>query len=280
MSDTPLQLPAHTIQPVTGDFSDADSPLFLVAANTADSELQTQVIDIRDEVPDAFPPREAPIRIVTDIQSFLAELTRRPLDESTATLWGNRKAGQITAVYNDLRPDWTADYTRRNDQLTLQFVRDPDWTTFLKAADGKFHGQEEFGDLIEEAGHLIVSHPAAELMEIVDSIRASSKGSFESRIRRETGSQHLTFSEEVSSRAGTSQKPLEVPREVTFKARPFEDYPEVEVTCWLRLRINQGSLLLGLFPKPYEHLVRDAWSHVVGTISDDVGKPVYAYNVN
>lgn len=116
-------------------------------------------------------------------------------------------------IYNELGTDATADYTRRNDVLTLQFVADPDWATLFKAADGEYHGQEKFGDLIEQAGHLITSHPAAEVVEIVDSIQSSSNGSFKSQIKRDTGSQHLTYSEEVTASAGTATRPLEVPRD-------------------------------------------------------------------
>lgn len=278
MSEAP-ELPAHTVQLIerTGD-QDADSTLYLVAANSADGELRTEVIDVRTEAPDAFPPRTVAARVVTDTASFLAEIKRRPLVDNYSTVWGNRKAGEVTVVYDELG---TTDdvYTRRADRLTLKFIADPDWATLLKAADSDFHGQEEFGNLIESAGHLITSHPAAEIMEIVDSVRASSSGSFESRIRRDTGAQHLTFTEQVNTTAGSSSKPLEVPREITLTARPFEDYPQIDVACWLRLRISQGKLFLGLFPKPYQHLVRAAWVKVTGDLAEALDVPVYAANL-
>ncbi len=275
----PLELPEHTVQliPPTDEQS-ANSTLYLVAANGADGELRTEVIDVRAEAPLAFPPRSVPDRVVTDTASFVAEIKRRPLYEDESTVWGNRKKGEIVAVYDELNSVADKFFTRREDRLILRFIADPDWATMLNAADADFHGQEEFGNLIESAGHLITSHQAADLMEMVDSIRASSSGSFESRIRRDTGAQHLTYSEQVNTTAGSSQKPLEVPRDITFTARPFEDYPQIDVKCWLRLRISQGKLFLGLFPQPYDHLVRAAWLHVVGEVSDGLGVPVYAAN--
>ncbi len=273
---TKTALPAHAVELI--DEPTADSPLYLATANTQEG-LQTGVVDVRDEAPQAFPPRTTAERVVTDAASLLAEVVRRPLVADFSTVWGNRKAGTVTVVYDELDPDAGQDYTRRTDRLILRFVPDPDWATLLTSADGKYHNQDEFGDLIEAAGHLITSHPAAELIEIVDSIRGSSKGSFESRIRRDTGAQHLTYSEEVSTKAGSSSRPLEVPREITLSARPFEDYPQVEVKCWLRLRINQGQLFMGLFPQPYEHKVRDAWTHVTGELTKGLGVPVYAANL-
>lgn len=277
MTGTSVELPQHTIDLV--DEPDADGPLYLAIANTATAGLEGHVIDIRGEVPNAFPPRAPQQRVVTDTASFLAELTRRTLAPDYSTVWGNRTAGEVTAIYNDLDPLTSHAYTRRDDRLVLKFVPDPDWATLLKAADGNWHTQEDFGDLIESAGHLITSHPAAELIEIVDDIRASKSGSFQSTIKRDCGSQHLTYSEEVTTKSGSSAKPLEVPREITLAARPFEDYPEVPVTCWLRLRVVQGQLGLGLFPQPYQHLVRAAWLVVTNGLSDELGVPVYAANL-
>ncbi|WP_458317142.1 DUF2303 family protein [Mycolicibacterium brisbanense] len=280
MSDNAIQLPPHAVELVR----DGDDAIYVVTAN-GENGLEAKVVDVRGEVPAAFPPRTVNDRVVTDTASFLAEIARRPLLADESTVWGNRQKGEITAVYDELSSVPTNHYTRRGDRLILRFVPDPDWATLFKTADGNYHGQEEFGDLIESAGHLITSHPAAELMEIVEDIRASSKGSFESRPRRDTGSLHITYSEEVTvrsgaqSKTGTAPKELEVPREITLAARPFEDYPLVEVTCWLRLRINQGVLGLGLFPQPYQHLVRDAWTHVTNELAEKLNVPVYAANL-
>lgn len=276
MSDNAIALPVHATELI--DEPEADTSLYLVTAN-GENGLQTEVVDVRGKVPAAFPPRAPERRTVTDTASFLAEVTRRPLLQGLSTVWGNRDKGQVSVIYNEFGTDATADYTRRNDVLTLQFVADPDWATLFNAADGRFHTQLEFGDLIEQAGHLITSHQAADVMEIVDSIRASSKGSFESGIKRATSSVNLTYSEEVSAKAGTATRQLEIPREITLSARPFEDYPVIEIRCWLRLNISQGQLGLGLFPQPYQHLVRDAWTHVTGELSEALGVPVYAANL-
>lgn len=277
MSENTLDLPPHSIEEVDDGAYGADGPIRIVAAN-GENGLETEVIDLRQEAPAAFPPRSVADRVVTDTASFLAEIARRPLLPDLSTVWGDRKKGEVTAVYDELPANAVHDYTRRADHLVLRFVPDPDWATLFKAADGGWHDQEEFGDLIESAGHLITSHTAADLMEIVDSVRASKSGSFESRIRRDTGSQHLSYSEDVTAKAGTAGT-LEVPRTITLTARPFEDYPQIDVTCWLRVRISQGQLYLGLFPQPYQHLVRDAWTHVTGELADNLGVSVYAANL-
>lgn len=276
MADYMIQ-PCETISPID-PAAGADGPVYLITANS-EQGLEHRVVDVRHEASWAFPPRTVADRVVTDTASFVAELTRRPLIGGRSTLWGNRLAGTVTAVYDELDPAAIEDFTRREDRLILQFVPDPDWATFLKTADGQFHSQEDFGDRIESAGHLITSHPAAEVMEIVNSIRASRKGSFESHIQRDTGSQRLTYSEEVSAKAGSVSRPLEVPRQITMVTRPFEDYPQIAIGCWLRLKISQGQLHLGLFPQPYANAIRASWAKVVGDLAAAVGTPVYAANI-
>lgn len=278
MSDNVIEYPSETVELIEPTDTTTDGPVYLITAN-GEQGLDARVIDLREQAPNAFPPRNAASRVVTDTASFLAEIKRRPLIGARSTVWGNRQYGAITAIYDELYSDAQSEYARRSDVLVLQFVPDPDWATLFKAADGKFHSQFEFGDLIESAGHLITSHPAAEIVEIVDSVRASSKGSFESSIKRATGSVNLTYSEEVSAKAGTATRQLEVPREITLSARPFEDYPLIEIRCWLRLDISQGQLGLALVPQPYEHLVRDAWTQVTGDLANELGVPVYASNL-
>lgn len=254
---------------------EGDGPLIAVAANT-EKGLETRVVDVRAEAPDAFAPRNVVKRRITDQASFIQELARRPLVDGISTVWANQKVGTVTAVYNDLGQAGEP-YTARDDRLELVFIRNIDWTTLLTTVDGALHSQNDFGDLIENAGHLITSHPAAELMEIVDSIRASSSGAFESRINRANGSQTLGYSEEVSASAGRNGQ-LEVPRTITFEASPFEDYPAIEVRAQLRLRVTGGKLGLGLFPEPYEHRVRASWLDVTGDLSEAIAAPIYAAN--
>lgn len=283
--NTPYNLHPVTIAGATGEevgFEGIDGPLVVVTANGING-LETEVVDVRQAAPDAFPPRHIETRTVTDQASFIGELGARPLITTggnvRSTVWANRNRGTITAIYDDAPADATAPYADRGDRLVLQFVRNPDWQRFQAAASGEYHEQEKFGDLVESAGHLIVSHPAAELMEVIDSIRASSSGTFESRIQRSTGSQTLTWTENVDAKAGTRSQPLEVPKEVTFRVAPFEDYPEVDITCWLRLRIRGGSLGMALVPQPYEHRIQASWVDVVDQIAAAIEHPIYAANL-
>lgn len=273
-----IQVPQVIVTKIDG--YGEDGPVFLVTANGAEG-MEARVVDLRAAAPAAFPPRAVAARTVTDQASLHTEVTRRPLLEGRSTVWGNRKTGTVTVVYDELEPSALAEYTDREDRLVLQFVPDPDWAIMRGAADGRFHNQAAFADLIESAGHLITSHAAADLVECAENIRTSSSGKFESKINRTTGSQAVTYVQDVTVRGGSAQKTsqLELPKTVTFRAAPFEDYPPISVECYLRLNTAGGDLQLGFFPKPYEHLIRAAWDATMLELAESIGVPVYAANL-
>lgn len=278
MSDNNITLQQAETQVIAPEEYGVDGPVHIVTANGTEG-LQARVIDVRASAPEAFPPRAVAPRVVTDQVSFLAETKRRPLIDGLSTAWGNRNKGQVTVVYDELGADAAADYTHRRDLLTLQFVQSPDWATLISVVNGKFYDQEEFGTRLETVGHLVTSHQFAELLEIVDTIRGSKSGKFDSRVQRATSTQSITFTEEVKASAGTATKQLEVPKEVAFAARPFEDYPLVDVKCWLRLSVQGSDLRLALVPQPFDHVVREAWRTVTDDLAEELGVPVYAANL-
>lgn len=277
MSDTSIELPQVVTEIITPEEYGGDGPIRLIAANGPNG-LQTKVVDVRAEAPDAFPPRTVTPRVVTDTASFIAETVRRPLLAGQSTAWANRNSGKVSIVYDDLTSDAGDDFADRGDILVLQFVQDPNWKVLMDAISADPCGQEEFSDLIEKVGHLITSHATADLMEIALSLRASTSGTFESRINRSNGSQVLSYSEEVTATAGRTTQ-LEVPQTITFRAARFEDFPPIDVTCWLRLRTGGGRVRLSLDAQPFDHVIRATWSSVVDDLAETLGVPVYATNL-
>lgn len=231
--------------------------------------LQIEEIDDVDTYAEP-PARPEGTRTVADLESFLAELSRRGLGES-GTLWGNATRGNLTAVYNDHtdEPGW------RDDKLALQLTQDPDWLAW-HALSGEFYGQETFGDKIEELLHTVISPDQADLLEIIDSVRASTSGQFESRIQRADGSQKLVYSQEHSVRAGRTGE-LEVPQTISLELRPWENHPEVyPVEAYFRVRVADGRLHLAVKLKPTRQIVRAAWADLANRVTEHTAKPVYA----
>lgn len=242
-----------------------------------------QVNQIEDPDLRFNPHRAEGTRTVSELDSFLAELARRPLTRETGTLWGCAERGKLTAVYNDHEGDENTSGLGeddrkagwRDDNLVLQLKPDPDWAAWHKLS-GTPHRQEEFGDLVEELLHTVVSPDQAELLEIIDSVRASSKGTFESSITRANGAQTATFNTEVNTTAGRTGQ-LQVPQIITLRLRPWDGHPSTyDVDAYFRLRIENGRLLLLIKLKPTRQIIRDAWTEITNTVAQTIDKPVYA----
>ncbi|MFT4126268.1 MAG: DUF2303 family protein [Gordonia sp. (in: high G+C Gram-positive bacteria)] len=246
--------------------------IHVIAATTADRGLQVETIDLRGFIPGVTASAEAGTRLVTDVPSFLAELDRYTLDPSVSTLWGDETRGQVEAVYNDHH---SAGAGLRDNRLRLELRADTDWQAW-HTLSGQYLAQEAFGDAIEELLHTVVEPPQAGLMEVIDSIRATSKGVFESKISRRDGAQKLEFREDVTTSAGRSSQ-LDVPKTVTLALRPWEGLDTYRVEGWFRLRIANGQLTLAIKLKPTRNVVRQAWADVVSDIEGHLdGKPVLA----
>lgn len=243
-----------------------------VVAVDVEHGLQVQTID--EEADQPFPRRAKGTRTVSETESFLAELARRGLG-AQGTLWGNAPAGKLVAIYNDHDPEphvggW------RDDQLILQLKADQDWLDW-HAMSGKYYPQSEFGDRVEELLHTVVNPEQAELLEIIDTVRASTKGEFESGINRANGSQRLTFHTEISANAGKSTNTLEVPQMVTLRLRPWEGHvTQWEVNAYFRLKIEGNRLLLAIKLKPTRQIVREAWAEITEQVTMATHKAVYA----
>lgn len=113
-------------------------------------------------------------------------------------------------------------------------------------------------------------------LEVIDSVRASSKGSFESSIERANGGQKISYKEEVNASAGRSRD-LEVPQLITLQLRPWEGHDVLyTIDAYFRLRVQQGTLALGIKLKPTQQIIREAWAGITAKVSAAVDKPVYA----
>ncbi|MCX2931362.1 DUF2303 family protein [Mycobacterium sp. CVI_P3] len=256
-----------TVLPDTAD----DGRSHVAIAVTEQHGLQVKKVE-EDESKFPAPWRAKGGRNVADIDSFLAELARRPLGES-GTLWGKGTAGTITAIYNDHTkdtPGW------RDDTLTVTLKADEDWVAWHQLS-GQFMPQEKFGDIIEELRHTIQAPDQADLLEIIDSVRASTSGEFESTIERARGGIKATYKKEVNARAGAVGRELQVPETITLLLRPWDNHPvSYEVQAYFRLNITEGHLRLAVKLFPTRVIIRQAWEEITERVTNAVNKPVYA----
>ncbi|AMS03864.1 hypothetical protein SEA_BAXTERFOX_54 [Gordonia phage BaxterFox] len=247
----------------------------VVAATTKDKGLEVETVDLREFIPGVTRSAEEGTRLVTDVPSFLAELDRYPIAPELSTLWGDETKGRVEAVYNDHHADGAG---LRDNRLRLELRADDDWVAWHRLS-GKFLPQIEFGDAVEELLHTVVDPDQADLVEVINSIRATSKGVFESAVDRSNGSQALEYRNETSATAGAAGRAsrLEIPQTVTLAIRPWEGLDTYKVEGWFRFNPDHGRLLLTIKLKPTRNVLRAAWADVIEQIETHLGgKPVLA----
>ncbi|MUL47578.1 DUF2303 family protein [Mycobacterium sp. CBMA293] len=247
----------------------------VAVAVTDDRGLEvSKIVDDERSYPE--PWRASGTRTVTEMDSFLAELKRRPLPDNTGTLWGNAERGAVRAIYNDHAGEGSTAAGWRDDILELKLKADADWIAWHQLSD-KYMNQTKFGDLIEELRHTISSPDQADLLEIIDSVRTSTNGEFESGLDRANGSQKLSYKKEVSARAGAVGRELEVPQTITLQLRPWDGHPTLyPVHAYFRLDVTEGQLKLAVKLFPTGEIVRQAWAEVTARVTADIGMPVLA----
>lgn len=122
----------------------------------------------------------------------------------------------------------------------------------------------------------MINPDQADLLEIIDSVRASSKGEFESSIERANGGQKITYNTEVTAGAGRGRQ-LEVPQLITLQLRPWDGHDVLyNIDAYFRLKVEQGRLGLCVKLKPTRQIIRDAWEEITSKVTGAVNKPVYA----
>lgn len=194
--------------------------------------------------------------------SALGEYVNRHKDDRTV-LYADVEARSITAVLNDhagasSSPGW-ADH-----RATLVLRHDPTWKRWT-GNDGSYMAQEAFAEFIEEAYPDIVSPPAADMLELAQTLQATAKVEFRSQTLLANGQRQLRYEETVDAKAGQKGQ-LEVPSDFEVALIPFEGCDPYRVTAHLRLRLNEGNLRIGYVLQRPEDVIRSAFADILGTV--------------
>ncbi len=205
----------------------------------------------------------------SDADSF-AEYVNKHGTEGTEVWWNTNGGGWMVAVLNaptEGSPGWS------DHQVTLKLGVSSAWSAWAEL-DRKFLEQNSFAEHVEERLPDFVTPTGIEMLEIAQSMKASSTGEFESTQRLKSGETTLIFREKHSATAGAKGQ-LTVPDEFTLQLQPYEGGPAYKVQARFRYRISHGGLLLGYVLTRPEDIVRDAFMDVVKAVADAIPYPVW-----
>jgi uncharacterized protein YfdQ (DUF2303 family) len=224
-------------------------------------------IDLTGEDYQDQPTRKRGTTVVRDSAGFLTYYSKH--HDASTEVYSDIDALSVTAVL-DANTATSARWGGHRVTLGLRTTKAwREWTT----ASGKLMSQDAFAEFLESHLPDLVDPDAATMLEIAQSIQASTTGEFQSASRLQSGARKLIFTEETTAKAG-SRGELEIPEVFKIAVIPFEGAVRYSVNARLKYRINRKELTLGFLLEQPEDRLACAFEEVVSLIAAGIDTPI------
>jgi uncharacterized protein YfdQ (DUF2303 family) len=211
--------------------------------------------------------RKTGVTVVRDAASFLTYYAKHHDDASE--VYSDVEALTVTAV---LDAHEAAGARFGEHRVTLSLRRTKAWSEWL-ALDGKLVEQDRFANFLEDQVPYLETPDAATMLEIAQSIKATTKAEFQSSSRLQSGERKFVFTEDTKASAG-SKGDLTIPETFTIAVPPFEGADAYRMTARFKYRIDRSVLALGFKLEQPEERAKAAFADVLKAISDGVETPI------
>lgn len=204
---------------------------------------------------------EKPLRIdqtivVTTPQSFIDYFQKFSTDRSAILC--NLDTAEFLAVLDHHEPEAPDNCSHK---LKFKCERTEEHKAWL-GMNGKHMSQMEFARFIEDNLEEIITPVGAEMLEIAQTLKATTKTNFVSGTSLKNGKQQFQYMEEIDGKAGTKGQ-FQIPETIRLGMRIFEgDTEGYPFEARFRYRIKEGSLVMWYdLMRPHKQY-RDAVEHV------------------
>jgi uncharacterized protein YfdQ (DUF2303 family) len=204
---------------------------------------------------------------VRDSASFLTYYAKHH-DDATE-VYSDVERLTITAV---LDAHTTAEARFGVHRLHLALRRTKAWQEWLDL-DGKLVDQDRFANFLEDHVPNLVDPDAATMLEIAQSIKATTKAEFQSSTRLQSGERKFAFVEDTKASAG-AKGDLAIPETFKIAVPPFEGADAYSMTARFKYRLGGGQLALGFKLEQPEERAKAAFADVLTAISEGVDTPI------
>lgn len=191
-------------------------------------------------------------------------------DEST--LWADLQRLTIAALLNDhVTGGAAAGWGDHRATFTARLT--PEWLAWFHAS-GKYLGQTEFAEFLEDHAADVVSPSAADLLELAKTFEATNRCEFRGAIRLDSGQRQLTYVETIDASAGT-QGQVTIPETIELGLVPFEGADRYRVNARFRYRLADGHLRLGVVLDRPDLVLQNAFSETVDAVANETEIAAY-----
>lgn len=204
---------------------------------------------------------------VRDAASFLTYYAKHK-DDATE-VYSDVEKLSVTAVLDAHSTDEPGFGEHR---LTLSLRRTKAWQQWL-ALDGELVDQDRFANFLEDQLPYLDTPDAATMLEIAQSIKATTKAEFQSSSRLQSGERKFAFVEDTKASAG-AKGDLAIPETFVIAVPPFEGAAAYKMTARFKYRLGGGHLTLGFKLEQPEERAKAAFADVLSSIAEGVATPI------
>lgn len=179
--------------------------------------------------------------------------------EAQTSLFADIDANRIVAIvdYHGPAAPASSDHVAL---LDLPFSQE--WIAW-KAIDGKLMSQLDFARFVEENSADFLEPQAADLLEVCRDIQAIRKVDFRAGIRTATDNMNFEYTDETTA----TSKGLEIPRAFALMIPVYFGGRYTELRAFLRWRVDEGKLQLGVQLHRPEHVRQAIFQEIVGDVA-------------
>jgi uncharacterized protein YfdQ (DUF2303 family) len=224
-------------------------------------------IDLTGEKYKDQPTRKTGTTTVRDSAAFLTYYAKH--HDADTEVYSDIERLSVTAVL-DANTATSARWGSHRLVLGLRTTKAwNEWT----ANSGKLMPQDTFAEFLETHLPDLVQPDSATMLEIAQSIQASTKGEFQSASRLQSGTRKFVFTEETNATAGQRGE-LEIPEVFKIAVIPFEGAVRYSVNARLKYRINRNELTIGYLLEQPEERLANAFLEITDLIAAGIDTPI------
>lgn len=204
-------------------------------------------------------PRYVKQAVILQTQDSLVEYVNRYKTDDTV-LFADIAANSILATVDYHAKDKAAHVAHRA-MLTLPFSEE--WGLWTRIS-GQLKPQLEFARFIEENGADVRAPDAAELLEAVRDLQANRKVNFIKAVRTSSDNENFEYQDETKT---TTRGGIELPTKFKLGLPVYFGEPDTEVFAFLRWKLDDGALTLGIALHRAEHVRQAVFKQIVDGVA-------------
>lgn len=172
-------------------------------------------------------------------------------------LFADISLNKVVAVVDYHKADGPAHGAHRAN-MDLPFAEE--WKAWTKAS-GVMVGQLEFARFIEENAADVEQPSGADLLDVVRDLHAVRKVDFKKAVRTSSDNENFEYTDETQT--STRQGSVEVPTKFRLRLPVYFNAEPVELWAFLRWKLDDGKLQLGIVLHRAEHVRQAEFKRIV-----------------